>query len=64
MIKMYMMVTNDKYELPVVVAPTLTGLAKAVGQNKGNVYNQIKRHQRGSIPHGKYKYEEVIMEED
>lgn len=59
--KLYMVVTNDKYELPVAVSEKRVEIAKMTGMALSSVCNAFARADRTKRPTGKYKY--VIVEE-
>ena len=59
--KLYMVVTNDKYELPVAVSEKRVEIAKMTGMALSSVCNAFKRADRTKNPTGKYKY--VIVED-
>lgn len=59
--KLYMVVTNDKYELPVAVSEKRVEIAKMTGMALSSVCNAFARADRTKNPTGKYKY--VIVEE-
>lgn len=45
--KLYMAVTPDEYELPVMIAETPSKLARMCGVNRCSVSNAISRRKRG-----------------
>ena len=52
--RLYLAVTPDKYELPVAVSETPSGLAEMCGTTKGTVLSVIshaKQHKRSCIYH-------------
>lgn len=59
--KLYMVVTNDKYELPVAVSEKRVEIAKMTGMALSSVCNAFARADRTKNPTGKYKY--VIVED-
>ena len=42
-----MVVTNDKYELPLAVLDTVSETAKFLETNKNTIYSKIKRARKG-----------------
>lgn len=57
----YLMVTQDKYRLPLAVADTKTELAEITGSSLSSICHSIARQRAGKKATGKtnYKYEEV-----
>lgn len=45
----YMLVTPDKYELPVLVADSAAELAKAVGVTISSVSHMVRMRERGKL---------------
>ena len=45
--KAYMVVTNDKYELPLAVFDTVSETAKFLETNKKTIYSKINRARKG-----------------
>lgn len=45
--KAYMVVTNDKYELPLAVFDTIGDTAQFLETSKNTVYSKIKRAKKG-----------------
>ena len=58
--KVYMEVTQDKYELPVAVADSVKELAKLVGVKKDTIWTMINHAKNRG---GKCKYIKVELEE-
>ena len=46
---LWLLVTKDKYELPILVADTANELAKMTGTTKNNVVSQINRGNKKSM---------------
>lgn len=46
---LWLLVTKDKYELPILVADTANELAKMTGTTKNNVVSQISRGNKKSM---------------
>lgn len=44
---LYMAVTADKYELPMVVEPCITDLARKMGMKVSTVYRELCRYKSG-----------------
>lgn len=59
--KLYMVVDNDKYELPVAVAEKRVEISKMLGMPLSSVCNAFARADRTKNPTGKYKY--IIVED-
>lgn len=57
----YMLVTEDKYELPVMVASSASQLAKMCGVTANTVLAMAWRHDKGI--HKRSKYVRVKLEE-
>lgn len=60
--KLYMVVDNDKYELPVAVAEKRVEISKMLGMPLSSVCNAFARADRTKNPKGKYKY--IIVEDE
>ena len=45
--KLYIVATNDKYELPLAVLDTVSETAKFLETNKNTIYSKIKRAKKG-----------------
>lgn len=58
--KLFLQVTNDKYELPVVVADSVVQMAKINKCSPSLVYNDISNPPKTT----KYKYVKVEVKED
>ena len=58
----YMEVTRDKYELPVVVAMTPQELAEKAGVKINLIYQSVSRIQRGHRKGGRFV--KVVIEDD
>lgn len=59
--KMYMMVTKDKYELPIAVAPTIAELSRMTGISTNAIsgaLSQSRKNNYCSI------YKEVVIDDD
>ena len=50
----YMMVSNDKYQLPICVADSAQELAEKVGVKKGTIYSSVLQWEKGKIKKAKY----------
>lgn len=62
--KVYMAVTNDRYELPIAVADRVTELAAMLGKTRMSVSQVMFRQRKGVLPKGEIKYVEVILNDD
>lgn len=58
----WMMVSNDKYELPVAVADSVEELADIVGRKRNTIESAISRHKNGKIK--KTKFVKVEIDEE
>ena len=59
--KLYMKVTNDKYELPLAVADSIADLARMTGIKPESLYSIISRDRHGK-KHS-YSYREVYIDD-
>lgn len=50
----YMMVSGDKYQLPLCVADSAEELAEKVGVKKGTIYSSVLRWEKGQTKKTKY----------
>lgn len=50
----YMMVSGDKYQLPLCVADSAEELAEKVGVKKGTIYSSVIRWEKGQTKKTKY----------
>lgn len=57
--KLYMRVTQDKYELPVAVADTQAELARMVGVRRRTITRALSEARRGVTSYSIYKEVEV-----
>jgi hypothetical protein len=55
----YMMVTDDELELPLVVADSAQELADIIGRNVNTIYSGISHEQHGRIKRSIYKKVEI-----
>ena len=55
----YMMVTDDKFELPLAVADSAPELAAMIGRNVNTIYSGISHEQHGRIKRSIYKKVEI-----
>ena len=56
---LYMMVTDDELELPLVVADSAQELADIIGRNVNTIYSEISHEQHGRIKRSIYKKVEI-----
>lgn len=56
---LYMMVTDDELELPLVVADSAQELADIIGRNVNTIYSGISHEQHGRIKRSIYKKVEI-----
>lgn len=59
---LWMKVTKDDYELPLIVCSTLTELANRCGVSKGDISQAISKYTAGKIRHTAYRRVEVFEE--
>ena len=59
----YMMITKDKYELPMVVADTPRELASICGVSPSSISHQVLRREAGTLKH-RSKYVRVIIDDE
>lgn len=57
---LYLMVTKDKYELPLCVADTVPELAKMVGTTTNTIYSMMGHEKTGKC---RSKFKKVEVEE-
>ena len=50
----YMMVSGDKYQLPLCVADSAEELEEKVGVKKGTIYSSVLRWEKGQTKKTKY----------
>lgn len=50
----YMMVSDDKYEIPIYIADSAQELAEKVGVKKGTIYSSVLRWEKGQTKKTKY----------
>lgn len=55
----YMMVTDDKFELPIAVADSAPELAAMIGRSVNTIHSEISREKNGRIKRSKYKKVEI-----
>ena len=60
----YMLVSQDKYELPLIVALSAAELARKCGVNKYTIIGQILRYEQGKIHRSRYVRVEIDEEEE
>lgn len=60
--KQYMLVTDDKYELPVAIADTITELARITGKNRKTIASVLSRKRKDT--YGKSIYVEVDLDDE
>lgn len=56
---LYMMVTDDELELPLVVADSAQELADIIGRSVNTIYSGISHEQHGRIKRSIYKKVEI-----
>ena len=63
MMKIWMEITTDKYQLPLVVADSCTELAGAVGKKANDISSHIGHFKRGDLKKQRFVCVEVEDEE-
>ena len=58
----WMKVTDDKYEFPVIIADTAVELAEKVGKSVNTIYSSVSHTKNGRC--NKSIYRKVVIEED
>lgn len=56
---LYMMVTDDEFELPLVVADSAQELANIIGRDVNTIYSGISHEKHGRIKSSIYKKVEI-----
>lgn len=60
----WMMVTMDKFELPLVVADTAAELAQKCGTTENCIYSTVSHLDRGDLKTAKFRRVEVDLDDD
>lgn len=60
--RLYMAVTQDKYEFPIAIADTQQKLAMMLGIDKNTIASSLSKVRRGEIKNSRFK--EVFIDED
>lgn len=60
--RLFMKITEDKYELPLIVTPNISELADKCGVTRNSIESEISRYYHGRIKSCKYR--RVDVEED
>lgn len=55
----YMLVTQDKYELPLVVADTVAGLARMTGQKRSSIASAMSHAKKKGFSS---RYKKVVID--
>lgn len=61
---LYMLVTADKYELPLAVRDNVGEIADLLGRSKYDVYTTISKKQVSKYPYNGFKYRIIKIEVD
>ena len=61
---LYMLVTADKYELPLAVRDTVDEIADLLGRLKYDVYSTISKKSVSKYPYNGFKYKIIKIEVD
>lgn len=59
----WMKVTDDKYELPLIIADTCSELACKCGVQEGSIRRYIHHHKAGDTKKQRSIYHKVVIEE-
>lgn len=57
--KLYLYVTDDRYELPIFVEDSAAELAKKLGISTNTVYSSISHEKNGNVHRSRFKSVEV-----
>lgn len=60
--RLYMMVSKDKYELPLAVADSVRELAEMTGGKENSIRTFITKYEHGAIKNSRYR--RVDIDED
>lgn len=60
---LYMAVTGDEYELPIVVAETAREISESLGVDIHNVYNSLRGQRDGKTERAKIRYRRIALED-
>ena len=60
----WMMVTMDKYELPIAVADSAAELARIVGTSKNSIDSAVSRYYSGKIKTSSYRRIRISEDEN
>ncbi|MBQ1570286.1 MAG: hypothetical protein IIZ78_04095 [Clostridiales bacterium] len=60
----WMMVTTDKYELPMAVADSAGELARKCGCTENNIYSTVCHYEHGKLKTAKFRRVEVDLDEN
>ena len=60
---LYMMVTKDKYELPLAVAGSAGELSRMTGVSAMQIYSQVSKYKHGRVKRSKFVKVEDYEEE-
>lgn len=63
MSKLYLYVTNDKYEFPIIVTDSVAKLARMVGRSRCVVYRSLENVRSGRTKRSRYVEVEVDDEQ-
>lgn len=59
--RLYMAVTQDKYEFPIAIADTQQKLAMMLGIEKNTIASSLSKARKGEIKNSRFK--EVVIDE-
>ena len=62
--KIYMMVTRDEYELPILITDSIDELAEKTGKSKNSILSSISHYLSGRYPYSPYRRIEIEEDED
>lgn len=62
--RLYMLVTADRYELPLAVRDSVGEIADLIGRSKYDVYATISKHQVSQGTYNGFKYKIIKIEVD
>ena len=53
--KLYLMVTSDEYELPIIVTDSVDELAEKTGRSKNTIQSEISHYLSGRYKHSPFR---------
>lgn len=59
--RLYLEISQDEYELPIIVCDSASELARRTGLSENNVYSQISKGRKGKYQHPRFISIEVSV---